>query len=265
MKPKIKPAELKTILEEAYLQFAQKEFIEHDPLRLVYEYQRKEDREIAGLFAAIFAWGKRSIIIAKTSELMARMDHAPYEFIQHPGLKKLKVFKGFVHRTFLEEDVKSFAIGLHTIYESLGGLESVFSGNSEFINKQNSPGMRSWMGIQAFRHSMIQSPGFAIRSHKHLANPEQGSAAKRLHLFLRWMVRKDAVDTGLWTHLIPSDLNCPLDVHTARVGRALGLFQRNQNDLRAVEELTQALRLFCPEDPVKYDLALFGLGEMGVY
>lgn len=261
------PNEIKSLLEDAYIQYAQKDFIENDPIKFVYDFQLKEDREIAGLFAALLAWGKRSIILQKTTELMDRMDYAPSEFIRANGTKKLNALKGFKHRTFIEQDLISLVNGLNFIYLKKGGLETVFSkpDGKKLVEQPLSPGYKSWEGILHFREILTHHKGFASRTGKHIANPDAGSAAKRLHLYLRWMVRKDAVDSGLWTQLLPSDLNCPLDVHTARVGRALGLIKRGQNDRKAVEELTQALKQFCPEDPVKYDLALFGLGEKGIY
>ncbi len=266
-KKRISLAEIKDILDTAYLNYAKKDFIEQDPLKFVYAYSQKEDQEIAGLFAALLAWGKRSIILQKTSELLDRMDNAPAEFIRAPGTKKLNALKGFKHRTFIEQDLMSLVKGLHLVYLKQGGLEAVFSGSKADLTPElNSiPGYRSWAGIQNFRNLMIQHPGFSLRSGKHISNPEAGSASKRLHLFLRWMVRKDAVDAGIWTQLIPADLNCPLDVHTGRVGRTMGLIHRKQDDRKSVEELTQALRNFCPEDPIKYDLALFGLGEEGIF
>jgi uncharacterized protein (TIGR02757 family) len=266
-KKKISLADVKDILETAYLNYAKREFIEQDPLQFVYVYSQKEDQEIAGLFAALLAWGKRSIILQKTTELLERMDNAPAEFIRATGTKKLNALKGFKHRTFIEQDLMSLVNGLQFLYLKRGGLEAVFAGSSGIYSAEmiSISGYKSWAGIQNFRNLMTEHPGFSLRSGKHLANPEAGSAAKRLHLFLRWMVRRDAVDAGLWTHLSPADLNCPLDVHTARVGRVLGLIQRKQDDRKAVEELTHSLRLFCPEDPVKYDLALFGLGEEGIF
>jgi uncharacterized protein (TIGR02757 family) len=266
-KKKISLAEIKDILDTAYLNYAKREFIEQDPLKFVYAYSQKEDQEIAGLFAALLAWGKRSIILQKTSELLDRMDNAPAEFIRATGTKKLNALKGFKHRTFIEKDLISLVKGLHSLYLKQGGLEAVFSGlDSDYSPELISiPGFKSWAGIQNFRNLMTQHPGFSLRSSKHISNPEAGSAAKRLHLFLRWMVRKDVVDAGIWTQLVPADLNCPLDVHTGRVGRALGLIHRKQDNRKAVEELTESLRFFCPEDPIKYDLALFGLGEEGIF
>lgn len=260
LKGKLSRDELKDLLENACLRFIHPDFVDADPVQFVYAYAQKEDREIAGLFAALFAWGKRSIILHKTSELLQRMDHAPHDFILNG---KKAALKGFRHRTLNADDVWGIVSGLRVIYREHGGLESVFS---FYSRKQHlPPGQKSWMGIQHFRDIVVSRPGFPERSHKHLSNPEAGSAAKRLHLYLRWMVRQDAVDCGLWTGLHPQDLNCPLDVHTGRVGRALGLIQRKQNDRKTVEELTAGLRALSPDDPVRYDLALFGLGESGLY
>lgn len=260
LKGKLSARDLKGLLDTACLRYIRPEFVDLDPVRFVYNFSQKEDREIAGLFAALFAWGKRSIILNKTEELLRRMDQAPYDFILNG---KKGAMKGFRHRTLNADDIWGLVTGLRIIYGEHGGLEAVFSFYSHGTHL--SSGQKSWLGIQHFRNIMVSRPGFPERSHKHLSNPEAGSAAKRLHLYLRWMVRRDAVDCGLWTGLHPRDLNCPLDVHTGRVGRALGLIQRKQNDKKTVEELTAGLRALCPEDPVRYDLALFGLGESGEF
>jgi uncharacterized protein (TIGR02757 family) len=248
---------LRTLLEEAYLRYAVKDFIQDDPVRFIYRFEKKEDKEIAGLFAALMAWGKRSIILNKVDELLQRMDESPYEFVMAPGKQKYQALKGFVHRTFQETDIIGLASGLREIYTHYGGLESVFSVP---YSEEHSEGLQSWRGIQYFRDILVTHPEFLSRSYKHVSNPGASSSAKRLHLFLRWMVRKDAVDAGLWKGFPMSELSCPLDVHTGRVGRQLGLLNRKQDDRQAVEELTASLRILCPEDPVRYDLALFGIG-----
>jgi uncharacterized protein (TIGR02757 family) len=245
------------LLEDAYKRYAVKGFIQDDPVQFIYRFDRKEDREIAGLFAALMAWGKRSIILNKVGELLDRMDDSPYEFVLSPGKKKYEVFRGFAHRTFQASDLIGFVAGLKEIYTRHGGLESVFS---QPLDETNYEILQSWRGIQRFRRIMIGHPEFLMRSHKHISDPTSASSAKRLHLFLRWMVRKDAVDSGLWNQISKSDLCCPLDVHTGRISRTLGLLKRTQDDRKAVDELTASLRKICPEDPIRYDLALFGLG-----
>jgi len=249
--------ELHALLERKYHQYATSEFIESDPVQVVYWYQNKHDREIAGILSASFAWGKRSIILNKISELLDRMDHSPEAFVLEKGRRKYRALKGFVHRTFNEEDLQGLLQGLQNIYMNHGGLEKVF--NSQLLDKPLA--WSPWNGIQNFRNIMIGTPAFLPRTHKHISNPVALASCKRLHMFLRWMIRKDNVDTGLWANTFPaSALRCPLDVHTGRVGRSLGILTRKQNDFAAVEELTQALVSFCPEDPIRYDLALFGLG-----
>lgn len=262
---------LRKILDRQYEKYARPDFIHTDPVLRIHEYAQKEDQEIAGLFSAIFAWGKRTIILNKTADLLNRMDYAPHAFIMDTDARKFKALRGFVHRTFLEADVKSFVLGLQHIYTHAGGLEKVFCGNylsTEEIHalqfQENYP-VKTWAGIQYFRNIMLSVPGFTARTSKHIPNPMAGTSAKRLHMYLRWMVRKDSVDIGIWKKIKPSELMCPLDVHTGRVSRALGLLHRPQDDRKAVEELSASLRLLCPEDPVKYDLALFGMGEEGVY
>ena len=223
-----------------------------DPISIPHAYTKKEDIEIAGLFAATMAWGNRKAIIANARQLMALMDECPYQFVMNASIKDMRVFKKFVHRTFQSEDVTFFIRGLRHIYSQLGSLEKAF-----FV--PNAPTIQP--GIIQFRNHMLEV-NHAERSRKHLSDPDRGSAAKRLCMYLRWMVRKDRskVDFGIWNTLLPSQLCMPLDVHTGRVSRDLGLLFRKQNDWKAVEELTSALRLFDPHDPVKYDIAIFGMG-----
>ena len=242
------------LLEEKASFYNHPRFIETDPISIPHLFTKKEDIEIAGFLAATLAWGQRVTIINKGRELMNRMDNSPYQFISNASAKEIAVFSNFVHRTFQGEDCMSFLHSLQFIYLEHGGLEKAFlSGYQTSHNIQES--------IRGLRDLFFSYPHL-VRTRKHLPDPASGSAAKRINMFLRWMVRCDnnKVDFGIWKNFNTSDLMCPLDLHSGKVARALGLLQRKNDDWRAVEELTLNLRSFDPVDPVKYDFALFGSG-----
>jgi len=243
--------DLKFFLDEAAEFFNCPEFIPEDPICIPHRYQMREDIEISAFLAAIMAWGNRKTIITKASELLERMHNHPFEFIMDDNPKKYKFVEGFKHRTLNDEDIIFLLEGLHFIYKKHQSPEKLF------MPRQNEPDTSG--GIQRFVELMLQSP-HSKRSLKHLLNIEKGSAAKRINMFLRWMVRKDdkGVDFGLW-YIPANKLLCPLDVHSGRTARELGLLSRPQNDLKAVIELTSHLRELDANDPIKYDFALFGL------
>ncbi len=241
-------------LEEKVRTYNRSNFIRSDPIQVPHQYQKQENIEIAAFLTATIAWGRRDTIIKNALDLMARMDHDPHEFLMNLKKDDLSVFKGFRHRTFKEEDCHFFVWSLHDIYKNKGGIYPVFlDGYSENRSIKHA--------IQRFR-DIFFGTRHSRRSEKHLANPFTGSAAKRLNMFLRWMIRNDdqGVDFGIWDGISPADLYIPLDVHSGNVARKLGILNRKQNDWKAVEELTGVLREFDPLDPVKYDFALFGLG-----
>jgi uncharacterized protein (TIGR02757 family) len=246
--------ELKEFLEFKYDQYNRKEFIENDPISIPHRYSRKEDIEIAAFLTATLSWGKRSLIIKSSSRLMNLMDDSPWQFINNCQLSDLKKLSRFVHRTFNGTDCQFFIQSLKNIYSHHGGLEKVFSEPILF-------GKTIKESIIHFRNIFLVLP-HDLRLEKHIANPTSNASAKRINMFLRWMVRKDdqGVDFGLWNSIQASQLLCPLDVHTGNVSRKLGLLCRNTNDWKSVEELTDKLRIFDDLDPVKYDFALFGLG-----
>ena len=228
-------------------------FIEEDPVCIPHSFTLKEDIEISGFFAALIAWGRRDIIIRNARCLMELMGQTPYDFVMDAKASDLDRLEGFVHRTFNAVDCRALVLGLRRLYKEGEGLEGAFSVKGA---EDTLP------GIMQMREQMTASEGFPDRTHKHLANPTRGSSAKRLNMYLRWMVRQDkrGVDFGLWTSIPPSILVCPLDVHTGNVARELGLLTRKQNDWKAAMELTRKLRAFDAGDPVKYDFSLFGLG-----
>jgi uncharacterized protein (TIGR02757 family) len=246
-------AELQSFLDEKAAQYNQPDFIESDPLQIPHQFSLKEDIEIAGLLSATIAWGNRKMIIKNAQRMMDLMGNSPYDFVLSHQDKDLKPLESFVHRTFNGVDFICFIKGLQHIYRNCGGLETVFAQQIQDHYLHHS--------IHHFKQRLFEIP-HAPRSHKHVADPLAGSAAKRLHLFLRWMVRNDnkGVDLGIWKSISPAVLSCPLDVHSGRVARKLGLLSRTQNDFKAVQELDENLRKLDPKDPVKYDFSLFGLG-----
>ena len=252
--------ELKDFLWEKAEEYEAPDFIPHDPLSVPHRFTRREDIEVAAFLAATLAWGNRVSILKSLDKLMMRMDHAPGQFVLEHEEVDLKVFDGFVHRTFQAEDARGFMRSLRSLMEKHGSLECAFQHHAP----EGDGPMAIKPMLSGFHRAFMAQPGVSSRTKKHVANPEAGSAAKRLNMFLRWMVRPSTrgVDLGLWTSFKPQDLHIPLDVHTSNVGRKLGLLQRKANDWRAVDELTAALREIDPEDPVRLDFALFGLGAM---
>lgn len=246
--------QLVNYLEEKVSQYNHPEFIHSDPIKVPHQFSKQENIEISAFLAATLAWGQREVIIRNSMDLVARMDNDPYDFLMNMEEGDLSVFENFRHRTFNQEDCHSFIRSLCRIYRQDGGLYRLFlKGYRKNDNVREAIGM--------FRRIFTRE-GFAHRSLKHVADPFNGSSAKRLNMFLRWMVRRDdaGVDFGIWDGLNPADLYIPLDVHTGNIARKLGILKRKQNDWKAVEELTGVLKKFDPADPVKYDFALFGLG-----
>jgi uncharacterized protein (TIGR02757 family) len=253
---------LKNFLDSKVQQYDQPAFIPHDPICIPHLFTRQEDIEIAAFFAAVFAWGNRTIIINKSRQLMQLMDNAPYDFILHHTAEELKQLLVFKHRTFNATDLLYFIQFLHYHYSKYQSLESAFT--MRLNGNETEPVRDALIHFHHYFFSLTEAP---IRTKKHIATPEKGSNCKRLNMFLRWMVRKDdnGVDFGIWNTIKPSQLICPVDVHVARVAKRLGLLERKQTDWNAAIELTQHLRTLDADDPVKYDFALFGLGVMEKY
>ena len=246
--------ELKNFLDEKFQLYNQPRFIETDPISIPRLFSRKEDIEIAGFLAATIAWGQRPTIIRNAFKLIDWMGHKPFEFITDGDEEDFGRFGDFVHRTFNGTDCRYFLHALREIYRSEGGLETLFADGFK-------TGGNMMESIGRFREKFL-SYHPETRTEKHVANPLKGSSAKRINMFLRWMVRDNhtGVDFGLWKNIPASALMMPLDVHSGNAARKLGLLKRKQNDWKAVEELTSRLREFDVNDPVKYDFALFGLG-----
>jgi len=247
------PDELKDFMDLKVAQYNQPRFLKDDPLQIPRRFSGKEDIEISGFLTATISWGNRRSIIHNAGRMMQLMDMAPFDFVMQHQESDLLTLNDFVHRTFNGTDLVFFIRALKHLYTHKGGLETVFSGNATAVSTQRA--------ISALKKVFFEIP-HPQRTTKHLPDPARGSAAKRLNMFLRWMVRDGSagVDFGIWKQLAPSQLSCPLDVHSGNVARKLGILNRRQNDARAVEELDMQLRKWDPEDPVRYDFALFGLG-----
>ena len=250
---KIITTDIKEFLDEKVDQYNNPAFIESDPISIPHQFDLKEDIEISGFLAATIAWGNRKMIINNASKLIGLMGNSPYDFIMSHNDHHLERFKGFVHRTFNYIDLVYFIKSLQHIYRNYGGLESVFA--QSVTSSSTQPAIHEFKKV----FFSLQHPS---RTSKHVSDPEKGSAAKKINMYLRWMIRVDnkGVDFGIWNTIQPSQLSCPLDVHSGNVARKLGLLTRNQNDSKALEELDDSLRQMDVIDPVKYDFALFGLG-----
>lgn len=232
--------------------YNQPSFISTDPICIPHNFKKQQDIEIAGFFAAIFAWGNRTTIIQKSRELMHRMDDDPYEFCKHAGQNELSRLAGFKHRTFNDTDLLYFIEFFRFHYKLNVSLETAFTQHGDTIEQM----------LEGFHSYFFSLEHVPHRTRKHIATPQRNATCKRLNMFLRWMVRSDdkGVDFGLWKSISPADLICPIDVHVARVARRFNLLHRKQTDWQAAVELTTYLKTLDSSDPVKYDFALFGLG-----
>lgn len=243
-------SELQELLDHKVDLYNRLDFIESDPISIPHQFSKNEDIEISGFFAATLAWGQRKTIIRNANDLMDKMDRSPYDFILNHSAQERKQFSRFVHRTFNGVDCIYFLKSLQHLYKNHQGLYGTFKKSKNIEDS-----------ISRFKQLFFELP-HPSRTQKHIADPLKNSSAKRLCMYLRWMVRNDKrkVDFGIWKQIPASQLYCPLDVHSARVARELGLLTRKQNDWKAVVELTEKLKQFDKLDPVKYDFALFGMG-----
>ena len=245
--------ELKEFLDIKVDQYNLPNFLESDPIQIPHKFSTKEDIEISAFLTATIAWGNRKSIINNANKMMSLLDYAPLDFVQNHTDSDLDNLKDFVHRTYNGSDLSFFIRSLNNIYTNHKGLENVFATDVNKDSVQNS--------ISEFKKVFFEIP-HPQRTTKHISDPLKGSAAKRINMFLRWMVRdaSTGVDFGIWNKISPAQLSCPLDVHSGNVARKLMLLKRKQNDAKALAELDASLRKLDPLDPVKYDFALFGLG-----
>ncbi|WOI23568.1 TIGR02757 family protein [Nonlabens ulvanivorans] len=247
-------AQLKEYLDAKVEQYNVPDFIPHDPIQIPHLFTSKKDIEIAGFLVATISWGNRKSIINNSNKLMELMDHAPADFIINHEPDDLNRFDGFVHRTFNSEDCKTFIRSLRNIELEYDGLENAFA--KAYLEKNHLQ-----HAITKFKEIFFEIEHLP-RTQKHVSDPLKNSSAKRINMFLRWMVRQDnaGVDFGIWDQIPMSALSLPLDVHTGNIARKLKMLKRKQNDGKAVAELDNYLRKLDPNDPVKYDFALFGVG-----
>lgn len=255
--------DLKKFLDKKVIQFNNPAFIKDDPVCLPHLFSKKQDIEIAGFFAAMFAWGIRKTIINKGTLLFQLMDNAPYDFCLHHTDNELKKLEGFCHRTFNDTDLLYFISFFKFHYSKNKSLESAFFNNKTLASENNI----IEHSLNYFNQYFFSLEDVPQRTRKHVASPKKNSSCKRLNMFLRWMVRNDnkGVDFGIWKKIKPAELICPVDLHVARVSRRFNLLTGKQVDWKAAVELTEQLKKFDNEDPVKYDFALFGLGILEKY
>ncbi len=250
--------EIILFLNNKVKEYDQPSFIKADPICTPHLFTKRQDIEISGFFAAIFAWGIRTTIINKSRELMALMDNAPHDFCLHHTDNDLRKLEGFCHRTFCDTDLLYFVEFFKRHYTKKESLEEAFllSGKKENYAAENA--------LNSFYQYFFSLPDVPKRTMKHIASPAKKSTCKRLNMYLRWMVRNDkhGVDFGLWNNIPMRELMIPLDLHVARVARHFGLIQRKATDWETVKELTAELRVLDPDDPAKYDFALFALGVL---
>lgn len=254
---KKKLLELKPELDALVAKIEQPDFIDNDPIQFMYAFEDKTDREIAGFFAAIMAWGRRDIVISKVDDLLKRMDYKPAEFIINFSESDVEKLDGFKHRTFKPIDIYWLFKTLQSILKEYQAFEGFWEMCYQKAKTQN----RELIAIFNEEFFSIH-PEVAQRTKKHISNSEKNSSCKRLYMYLRWCIRSGPVDLGTMSFMKPSELKIPLDVHVARQARALGILKRKQNDWKAVVELTKKMKMLDPDDPAKYDFALFGLGVL---
>lgn len=247
---------LKDFLDDCVERYNSPNFIQNDPIQIPHRFSKLQDIEIMGFWTSMIAWGQRKSIINSALRLTELMDNAPYDFIINHEEKDRARFETFKHRTFQAIDTLYFLAFFQSYYRQNKSLETAFAQHLGLND------LHTEKALIGFHHQFFNLDYAPQRTRKHIATPERKSTCKRLNMFLRWMVRDDGkgVDFGLWKTIKPAQLLMPLDVHVERYARQLGLIQREKTDWLTVLELTQNLRNFDAEDPVKYDFALFGLG-----
>ncbi len=250
---------LKSYLDAITSKYERVSFIDGDPVSIPRAFDSAQDQEIIGLFAAVLAWGRRDVMLSKLGDLCERMGFRPYEFVSGYSPDRAgDPLSGFGHRTFLPADAVSLVRGIQSILDEYGSIAALCESHITQNDQHIGP------AIEALSSTLLRSPEeMPVRMRKHLPRPSAGSACKRLCMFFRWMVRGGPVDLGIWKFIKPDQLIVPLDVHSGRQARAIGILKRKSNDWRAALELTAACRLLDPHDPVRYDFALFGTGIAG--
>lgn len=248
---------MRELLERLHDRYNNESFIEADPISVPHSFTHPVDREIAGFLAATIAWGNRRAIVQSAHRMMRYMDNAPEDFVRNATEADMEYLRTYVHRTFNGVDFQDFVRGMRHIITEWGSVGNYFETRYEEhgdLRPVFSDFRRDFFAVEHDPHC-----------EKHLSSIDKGAACKRLCMYLRWFVRHDdrGVDFGMWRRIPMSALYMPLDIHTGRMGRNLGLLNRKQSDWKAVEELTASLRELHADDPVRYDYSLFGLGISG--
>ena len=248
--------DLKNYLDDCVERFEKPDFIADDPIGIPHRFTKQQDIEIIAFWASILAWGQRKSIINSANRLVELMDGSPHDFILNHEERDRAPFESFKHRTFQTLDTLYFLEFFQQYYKKNASLETAFS---RHLTKDCITTEKALIGFHNDFFNLEDAPQ---RTRKHIATPERGSTCKRLNMFLRWMVRSNekGVDFGLWKNISSSQLLIPLDVHVERVARKFSMLEREKTDWKTVIELTENLRQFDPNDPVKYDFALFGIG-----
>lgn len=244
----------KTKLDELVEKYETHDFIKDDPVQFPHMYKNRHDIEIAGFIASIFAYGNRKIFIEKLKEFFIYTDGEPANFIKSGDFSVIKS-KNFNYRFSKPDDIIEFLRILSKLYATSDGLMELFKYG--YDNKNSLDNL--YRTVKTYFYSNVKE-GMGQGFYHLLPDPDKGGAMKRINMFLRWMVRKSEVDLGIWNFIPKSELRIPLDVHVARLSRQMNLLSRKSNDMRAVIELTNNLKIFDPNDPVKYDFAIFGKG-----
>jgi uncharacterized protein (TIGR02757 family) len=255
---------MKIILNDKYKEYSESRFIINDPISIPHRFRLKQDIEIAGFFAAIFSWGRRDIIINKSIELMGLFDHSPYNFVQNynPKLDYKKIF-GFKHRTFNSSDLDFYLRAMQKHFENNDSLEDAFLISRKDANSQRIVNESIESNLTHFYSYFSSLVPCEQRNLKHISTPASNAACKRLCMYLRWMVRKDEVDFGLWKRMNSSQLIIPLDVHVMKIAQRLDLIEETDKpNWKTALKLTNAIRKFDSKDPCKYDFALFGMSAL---
>ena len=272
----------KTELDKLVEKYETIDFIKDDPIQFCHRYFKKEEIELAGFIASLFAYGNRKIFIKKLDEIFSKSENDLLGFIKNGDFTSLK---GVEYRFSKENDIIPIFEILSKLYNESKGLEELFCYNYPSpVLWTPSPARGEGIRLSFSEMSTCVVPPTGCKElsivfqtvvdyfylnasnavgqgfYHMIPNPKNGGAMKRMNMFLRWMVRKGPVDLGIWNFIRPSELLIPLDVHVARISREMNLLNRKSNDFKAVEELTLKLREFCPEDPIKYDFAMFGFG-----
>lgn len=249
---------MKTYLDDVVSKIETESYIQDDPVQFMHAFDKKEDQEIGGFFAAIMAWGRRDIVINKVDNLLNRMNYRPHEFITNFSENDAELFSDFKHRTFKPIDLYWFFKILQEIYRQHQDFESFWLK----CYKRSCLSLRPLIAIFHEEFFAIY-PETPQRSKKHISNPEKNSSSKRLYMYLRWCLRKNSpVDLGIWDFMPVSEIKIPLDVHVSNIAKRMGLLTRTYDDWKAVNELNDRLLKFDKQDPSKYDYALFGIGVL---